>query len=149
MKGPSWIRLMLCGFVAGVTWHLLSIFFLSILAPGFTALLQGSAPYPMQGGAYFYALDLLMGTWAVWLYSAILPRYGAKPGTVVIVGLAWWSLKTLQSGKWAGLGFVAMGWNLLPLGAATLAAAILGAAAGIWLYHKVSAAPPPGLSGGV
>jgi hypothetical protein len=45
-----------------------------------------------------------MGVWAVWLYSAIVPKYGAKLTTVAMAGAAWWILKTLQSAKWAGLG---------------------------------------------
>lgn len=142
MKGPNWIRLTLCGFVAGVVWHLLSVVFLSLFAPDFTTSVQRSAPYAMQGGAYFYAIDVFMGIWVVWLYSAIVPRYGAKRTTSVIAGIAWWLLKTLQSGKWAGLGFVAMAPDLLPLAVATLGAAVLGAAAGTWLYSKVSEVPP-------
>lgn len=79
-----------------------------------------------------------MGIWAVWLYSAIAPRYGGRPITVAIVGVAWWVLKTLQSAKWAGLGFVELGPDLLPLGVATLAATVLASAVGAWLYRKVS-----------
>jgi hypothetical protein len=142
MKGPNWIRLTLCGFVAGVIWHLLSVLFLSLFAPDLTTSLQRGALYARQGGAFFYAIDLLMGIWAVWLYSAIVPRYGAKPRTALIVGLAWWIVKTLQSGKWAGLGLMAIGPSLLPLAAATLVAAVLGAAAGSWLYGKVSEPSP-------
>ena len=138
MKGPNWIRLTLCGFVAGVIWHLLSVVVLFIFALDVTTSLQRNAPYAAQGGAFFYAIDVLMGIWAVWLYSAIVPRYGAKPTTAMIAGIAWWILKTLQSGKWAGLGLVAMGPNLLLLAAGTLGAAVLGVAAGTWLYSKVS-----------
>jgi len=138
MKGPNWIRLTLCGFVAGVVWYLLSVVCLSIFAPDFAASVQRGAPHPAQGGAFFFAVDLVMGVWAVWLYSAIAPRYGARPRTVVIAGVAWWILKTLQSAKWAGLGFVELGPNLLPLGVATLGATVLASLAGTWLYSKVS-----------
>ena len=123
-------------------WDLLSVVFLAIFAPDFVASVQRSAPHPAQGGAFFFAIDVLMGVWAVWLYSAIAPRYGTKPTTVAIAGVAWWILKTLQSGKWAGLGFVAFGPNLLLLGAATSGATVLASAAGIWLYTKVSEVPP-------
>jgi hypothetical protein len=138
MKGTNWIRLVLCGFVAGVVWNLVSVAFVVILAPDVVASVQRSAPHPSLGGEFFFAVDLAMGIWAVWLYSAIVPRYGARPTTVAIVGVAWWILKTLQSAKWAGLGFVALSPDLLPLGVATLATTVLASAVGAWLYRKVS-----------
>ena len=138
MKGSRWIRLALCGFVAGAVWHLLSVVFLAAVTPDFVASIQRTAPYRAQGGAFFFAVDVLMGVWAVWLYSAIVPRYGARPTTVVIAGVAWWIVKTLQSAKWAGLGFVEPGPTLIPMGVATLAATLLASAAGIWLYSRVA-----------
>ena len=78
-----------------------------------------------------------MGIWAVWLYAALAPRYGAKPTTAVIAGVAWWTMKTLQSAKWAGLGFVEFTKGLVLAGAMTLAAAVLASMAGAWLYNKV------------
>ena len=140
MKGTHWIRLALCGFVAGVIWNLLSVVFLATVTPDFVASIQRTAPHPAQGGAFFFAIDVLMGVWAVWLYSAIAPRYGAKPTTVATAGVAWWILKTLQSAKWAGLGFVELGPTLIALGVATLGATVLASAAGIWLYSRVGAA---------
>jgi hypothetical protein len=70
----------------------------------------------MRGGAFLLAVDLMMGIWAMWLYSAIAPRYGAGPKTAAIAGVAWWTIKSLQSAKWAGLGFVPPGVVLVPLG---------------------------------
>lgn len=146
MKHHEWIRLVLCGFVAGVAWHLLSVVFLSLWAPDFIASVQRSAPHSALGGEFFFAVDVAMGIWAVWLYSAIAPRYGARPATAVIAGVAWWILKTLQSAKWAGLGFVELDASLLPLGASTLAAATLAAAVGAWLYRKVTESSPPNVA---
>ena len=142
MKGPQWIRLVLCGLVAGVVWNLLSTVFLAFFAPDFVASVQRSAPHPPLGGQFFFAVDLARGIWAVWLYSAIAPRYGAKATTVAIAGVAWWILKTLQSAKWAGLGFVNLGPALFPLGVATLVATVLAAMAGAWLYQRVSEPSP-------
>jgi hypothetical protein len=137
-RAANSIGLVLCGFVAGVTWHLVSVVFLSLFAPDFVASVQKSAPHPGLGGEFFFAVDVAMGIWAVWLYSAIAPRYGARPITVAIAGVAWWILKTLQSAKWAGLGFVELSPGLLPLGVATLTATLLASAVGAWLYRKVS-----------
>ena len=142
MKRHEWIRLVLCGCVAGVVSHLASVVLLSFVAPDFVASVQRSAPRPPLGGEFFFAVDVAMGIWAVWLYSAIAPRYGARPITVAIAGVAWWILKTLQSAKWAGLGFVELGPALLPLGLATLAATVLAAAAGAWLYRKATESSP-------
>jgi hypothetical protein len=138
MKRHEWIRLVLCGFVAGVIWNLISVVFLSLFTPKVLAAVQRNAPHPPLGGEYFFAIDLTMGIWAVWLYSAIAPRYGARPITSAIVGVAWWLLKTLQSAKWAGLGFVKFGADLIPLGALTLAATVIAASAGAWLYRRTT-----------
>jgi hypothetical protein len=145
MKGANALRVVLCGFVAGVVWNLLSAAFLAVFAPDFVASVQQSAPHRPLGGQFFFAVDLAMGIWAVWLYSAIAPRYGERPATVVIAGVAWWILKTLQSAKWAGLGFVDLSPALLPLGAATLVMAILASMAGAWLYRKASDSSPQDL----
>jgi hypothetical protein len=142
MKGTNWIRIPLCGFVAGVTWHLLSVVFLAYFAPGFVASVQQSAPRPAQGGAFFFAIDVMMGIWAVWLYSTISATYRTKPRAIVITGVAWWILKTLQSAKWAGLGFVELGSNLLPLGVATLGATVLASVAGAWLNSQAREESP-------
>jgi len=64
MRGTNWIRLALCGCVAGVVWNLLSAVFLYVFAPDFVASVQKGALYPPQGGGFFYALDVVMGIWA-------------------------------------------------------------------------------------
>jgi hypothetical protein len=93
----------------------------------------------------FYVIDLAMGTWAVWLYSAIAPRYGKGATAVAITGIAWWILKTLQSAKLAGLGFIEVSPAFVPLGVATLAAAVLASFVGAGLYRKVSESAPHNL----
>ena len=138
MQRTRWLQLVLCGLVAGVVWHLLSVASVSLWAPDLLASAQSRAPHPARGGRFFFGLDMLMGIWAVWLYSALTPRYGARSTTAAIAGVAWWTMKTLQSAKWAGLGFVEFEGGLLPLGAMTLIAAVLASMAGAWLYRKVS-----------
>jgi hypothetical protein len=138
VRGTEWIRLVLCGFVAGVVWNLVSVVFLALFAPDFVTSVQSIAPHPPRGGEFFFAVDVVMGIWAVWLYSAIAPRYGARPTTAAIAGVAWWVLKSLQSAKWAGLGFVALGTDFIPLAATTLVATVLASLAGVWLYTKVN-----------
>ncbi len=146
MKDGNWPRVVLCGFVAGVVWHLCSVVFLALFAPDFMPSLQRAAPHPALGGLFFYLVDLAMGIWAVWLYSTIAPRYGNGATAVVITGLAWWTLKTLQSAKLAGLGFVELTPALLLIGMATLAGTVLAAGAGGWLYHRGNQSSPLNLS---
>ena len=141
MKSAIWLRVVLCGLVAGVVWYLLTVISVSLSAPDLIASVQSRAPHPGHGGGFFFALDMLMGIWAVWLYSALAPRYGAKPTTAAIVGVAWWSMKTLQSAKWAGLGFIEFTRGLVPLGVMTLVAAVLASMAGASLYNKVQVPP--------
>ena len=137
MQGNDWMKIALCGFVAGVTWFLVCVVFLTLLAPDFVSSVQQSARYSDWGGAFSFGVDVAMGIWAVWLYSAIAPRYGARPTTAALVGVAWWTIKSLQSAKWAGLGFVEPTGVLIGLGLASLLAAVLASMVGAGLYDKV------------
>ena len=67
--------------------------------------------------------------------DAQVPVHGIEQAAIYFE--AWWILKTLQSAKWAGLGFLALGPSLLPLGAATLAATHFASMVGSWLCNKV------------
>ena len=81
LQGNSWIRLILCGFITGVVWFLVSVVSLSGFAPDLVAFLQQSAPYSEWEGEFFFGVGVVIGVWARWLYSAIPLRYGAKPVT--------------------------------------------------------------------
>jgi hypothetical protein len=140
MRGRYWIRVVLCGSIAGVVWYLLSAVLLALFAQDLLAAVQKAAPYPRWDGASLLAIDLMMGIWAMWLYSAIAPQYGAKPGTAMIAGVAWWIMKTLQSAKWAGLGLIPLRVILVPL-ATTLVAVLLASLLGAWLYERVDRPP--------
>jgi hypothetical protein len=119
-----------------VVWYLLSALFLSLFAQELVVFVERGGSYPRLGGAFFFVVDLLMGIWVIWLYAAITPRYGAGPRTAAIAGVAWWTIKTLQSAKWAGLGLVPRGAALKPL-AMTLVAVLAASVVGAWLYDRV------------
>jgi hypothetical protein len=146
--GPTEIiRIVLCGLVAGVLWHLLSAMVLGALAPDVMPALRGAAIHPGRSGAFYYAIDVAMGIWAVWLYASIAPRYGAGVRTAAVAGLAWWTLRGLQSAKWAGLGLLAPDTSYAPLAAGSLLAALVAALAGARLYdatagEETASAPP-------
>jgi hypothetical protein len=122
-----------------VVWYFLSALSLSLFAQEFVAFVERGGSYPRLGGAFFFVVDLLMGIWAMWLYAAIVPRYGAGPKTAAIAGVAWWTIKTLQSAKWAGLGLLPRGAALIPL-ATTLVAVLAASVLGAWLFDRVDRA---------
>ena len=136
MRGTIGIRIVLCGSVAGIVWFLFSVAFLSSFSQDFLSSVDRAALLPPRGGVFFFGLDIMMGIWAMWLYSAIATGYGAGSKTAVIAGIAWWTIKSLQSAKWAGLGLVPSRMIVLPL-VKTLIAAVLASVAGAFLYDRV------------
>ena len=136
MAGTNSIRVLLCGFVAGVVWYLLSALFLSLFAEDLVTFVKRGGAYPRWDGGVFFVIDLMMGIWAVWLYSAIAPRYGAGSRTATLVGVAWWIIKSLQSAKWVGIGFIPQELVLIPL-ATTLVAAVVASVAATWIFDRV------------
>jgi len=141
MRPTLWLRIVLCGSVTGVVWYLLSavsLFFQSDIV----ASVRESAPHAaLGGGGLFFAIDVAMGVWAVWLYSVLAPHYGSRLTAAASVGVAWWSLKTLQSAKWAGLGLLALDTSLIAMAVATLIGTLAASIAGAWLYSMVDDVP--------
>ena len=133
VSGKAWLRILLCGMVAGVVWFALSAILLGLVAGPFVAWTQSGAPRTRWSGAIDFLIDLAMGIWATWLYASITPRYGARPRTALIAGVAWWFLKTLQSAKWAGLGLIPTALIPVPL-LTTLVAVSAASLVGAWLY---------------
>jgi hypothetical protein len=145
MRDTDWIRVVLCGVAAGVVWYLLSAISLALFAQDLVAFVEKGGSHPRAGGAFFFVTDLMMGVWAVWLYSAIVPRYGTGLRTAVIAGVAWWIIKSLESAKWVGLGLLPRGVAVIPL-ATTLVAVLVASVLGAWLYDQVDTAAAKGPS---
>ena len=140
MRTRSLINIVGCGVVAGAIWYLLSAFLLVLFARDFLDAVEASGPHPRWNGAVFLGIDVAMGVWAVWLYSAITPRFGAKTTTALVAGFAWWIIKGLQSAKFLGLGFLPAGVLLVPL-ATSLVGAIVAILAGAWLFDRTDRRP--------
>ena len=72
------------------------------MAQDFMAVVETGDPHTRWGGGIYFGIDLMMGIWTMWLYSAIAPRYGAEAKAAAIAGIAWWAIKSLQSeiGAW-------------------------------------------------
>ena len=106
MAKVKWGRIFLCGLVAGLIWSLLSAVLLTFLGDDLmTAVPQLYAP---KRGLLLFAtvVNLAMGSWAMWLYAAIRPRYGPGPKTAAFAGFAWWIMYCLAKANWGPFGLV-------------------------------------------
>jgi len=133
----NWSRIFLCGLVTGIVWTVLSAISAWFLGADFNAAVGGNsilAP-SLDLVAVLLALNLAGGIWAMWLYAAIRPRYGAGARTAVVTGLSWWVVGTLADATWASFGLVPVK-SFLPLSAAALPEMIAAATFGAWLYRE-------------
>jgi hypothetical protein len=86
-------RVILGGIVAGIVGNILGFLVDGvILAPQWTAALKvlGKGDFTTNQIVAFNVIGLVYGVFAVWLYAAIRPRYGAGPKTALLAGLAVW-----------------------------------------------------------
>jgi len=86
-------RVFLGGIVAGIVANILGYLVDGvILAPQWTAALKvlGKGDFTVNQIIAFNVIGLAYGIFAVWLYAAIRPRYGAGPKTAICAGLAVW-----------------------------------------------------------
>lgn len=99
MGKTNWTRVLLGGLLAGIVFIVLgfatyAIYLEKLYSPAMEAL--GN---PIQESVALYVLGVVMslvgGILAVWLYSAIRPRYGSGPKTAVIAGLFFWVIGSL------------------------------------------------------
>lgn len=137
MSKIHWPRVVIGGIVAGVVWTVLSSLITAFLSQDFVAAVPGGRLSRPPGSmvAFLFAVSLVMGIWAVWLYAAIRPRYGPGPRTAVIAGVSWWVISTCIDATWGSFGFVPSK-AILPASAASLPALILAALAGGALYEE-------------
>ena len=139
MREFNWARVFGCGLVAGGVWTLLSVTLLAFAGGDFLAAVRdGRQSQSVPGsGLHVFLLfsNLVAGLWAMWLYTAIRPRYGPGPKTALWAGLAWWVIASMQSAKWVALLSIPPTAVLIPL-VATLPAIILATLVGAWFYEK-------------
>src|SRR5215471_5209545 len=133
----NWRRVLLCGLAAGFVWTVLSSLTTAFLSDAFLAAVPGRRLDHPTAGLFFTLLipTLMMGIWAMWLYAAIRPRYGAGPRTAVIAGFAWWLLAICDDSIWVGLGFVPLRAMIAPT-LLSLPELIIAALIGAWLYRE-------------
>ena len=140
MGKTNWARVFLGGLVAGVVLLVLgfaayAIYLEELYTPAIEALGLST-----QITAWTYILAVVMslvsGILAVWLYSAIRPRYGVGPKTAVIAGIAFYVL----SGLLPAISLGSMGMfpvNTLVIdGISALVICIVATLAGAWVYKE-------------
>jgi hypothetical protein len=91
-------RVVLGGLVAGIVVNILGFLVDGvILAPRWAAAMKalGRPDFTTNQNIAFSVIGLAFGVFAVWLYAAIRPRYGAGPRTALCAGLAVWVAGTL------------------------------------------------------
>ena len=142
MKAKYWLRIVLCGWLTGFASFSLTALSVAVFAQGSMAqelldFLEKGGPHPHWDSGVFFGIDLIMGIWAMWLYSVLVPKYGAGLKTAAIVAVAWWIMKFLQSAKWVGFGFLSPDVGLFLPGATMLVCTIVPSVIGAWVYEKV------------
>lgn len=123
MNSQTWFRIILCGFVVGVTFTLLTAVLVGTVGGEFLAAVGAHAA--AQGdstntGPGLYFATVAAGLWVMWLYAVVRPRVASTPGAVIRVSLAWWFIASLQSLKWVLLldiplsACLPLAWNFVP-----------------------------------
>ncbi len=133
----NWRRVLLCGIAAGFVWTILSSLTTAFLSDAFLAAVRGRRLDRPTASLFFTLLvpQLVMGIWAMWLYAAIRPRYGAGPKTALITGFAWWLLSICDDSVWVALGFVPARAMISPT-LTSLPQLIISVLVGAWLYRE-------------
>ncbi len=137
----NWTRVILGGLVAGVIINIFE-FVLNgvILAKDMEAAM--TALGRQVGGsalAMFTVWGFLVGIFAIWLYAAIRPRYGAGPKTALCAGAAVWGLGYLLASV-TPIALHLFPRRLMAIGLAVgLVEVLVGTVAGAWLYREETA----------
>ena len=133
----NWRRVFVGGLVAGFAWTVLSSVVTAVVGKDFAAAVPGNSLAAPSAGfvTFLFAVNLVEGIWAIWLYAAVRPRYGAGPKTAVVAGLCWWTISSLIDATWGSFGFVPAKALLGPM-AFSLPAIIMAVMAGAWLYKE-------------
>jgi hypothetical protein len=99
MGKTNWMRVFLGGLLAGVVLNVLGFATWAIyLGKAWDHALEASNPTFGEsiGFLIFWIVCyFVVGILAVWLYSAIRPRYGAGPKTALLAGFIFWVLSGL------------------------------------------------------
>ncbi|MGA2325923.1 MAG: hypothetical protein ABSH05_06510 [Bryobacteraceae bacterium] len=105
--------------------------------------LHRSAQYSSIEMASFIVWGFMVGLFAIWLYAAIRPRYGAGLKTAIVAGAAVWALGYVANTIPAAAMHI-FPRRLLALGlVAGLVEALVATVLGAWLYKEASSSDTP------
>ena len=136
----NWGRVFLGGLLAGVVFIVLGFAAYAMYLEELYVPAMEELGHPIQESVGFYVfsivLSFVVGIFAVWLYAAIRPRYGAGAKTAVIAGLAFWIL----GGLFPAISFGFMGLfpaNVLFVDGLTgLVICVVATFLGAWVYKE-------------
>ena len=137
----NWNRVILGGLVAGA---IINIFEFAlhgaVLAKDMDTAVRALGREVGSGELLmFLAWGFLVGIFAVWLYAAIRPRYGAGAKTALCAGAAVWSLGYLLAAV-TPLALHLFPRHIMAIDLAVgLVEVIAGTLAGAWLYREETA----------
>ncbi len=143
MGKTNWKRVFLGGLLAGLVLNILgfatiAIYLREIWKPAVEAL--NPAFNETAGFWIFWIVNyFILGVLAVWLYSAIRPRYGAGAKTAVVAGIGVWVLCGLSFAA-TSASFGLFPTNLLVIDSITfLVMLVVATLLGAWIYKEQSA----------
>ena len=144
MSGINWGRVILGGLVGGILINIVEFILNAVfLAKDWEAAMASLGRPPIAGSqiAVFFVWSFilwgfLIGTFAVWLYAAIRPRYGAGPKTALFVGWAVWILGYLMTSVTPFLLRLYPRRMLAIALAVGLAEVLIATLVGAWLYRE-------------
>ena len=134
----NWTRVILGGLVAGVIINIFEYFLNGVVLARDMEAAITALGRQMGGRALlmFTVWGFLVGIFAVWLYTAIRPRYGAGPKTAACAGAAVWGLGYLLASV-TPFALDLFPRRLMAIGLAVgLVEVIAGTLAGAWLYRE-------------
>jgi hypothetical protein len=134
----NWRSVLTCGSVAGLAWSLMTLPILIL----FGGEIIDAVPRPLVtvGRLGSFTLNVVSGIWALWLYAAIRPRYGAGPKTAAIAGFSWWLISTIAVWQWKEIGLLRFN-GLVGLIVASLPILIAVTMFGARLYQQPDPTP--------
>ena len=140
MGKTHWTRVILGGLLAGIILNILGLAVVEISLRDFGKPAVGTADPEFQETIGFWIFSIgscfIIGILAVWLYSAIRPRYGPGAKTALVAGLAVW----IPCG-WS-FAAISASFGLFPSGLPVidvftfLVILIVATLAGAWIYKE-------------
>ncbi len=138
MGTVNWARVILGGLVAGVIINVFEYLLNGVILATEMQAAVAAMGRQVGGGAtaLFTVWGFLVGIFAVWLYAAIRPRFGAGRATALRAGGAAWFLGYLLSAA------TPLALNLFPVRLLVIGLVVglvevsLGTLAGAWIYRE-------------